>query len=101
MDDIDRFLKEDLGEEGDITSDSLFTNEYAEARIIAKEECIIAGLKEAEIVFKKTGAETNLKIKDGDFVKKYTIIATIKGPACSILKGERLALNIIGRMSGI
>jgi nicotinate-nucleotide pyrophosphorylase (carboxylating) len=101
MDDIDRFLKEDLGDEGDITSDSLFTNEYAESRIIAKEDCIVAGLKEVEIVFKKTGAETNFKIKDGDFVKKYTIIATIKGPARSILKGERLVLNIIGRMSGI
>ena len=36
MDDIDEFLKEDLGEEGDNTSDSIFTNEFAEGKIIAK-----------------------------------------------------------------
>ena len=101
MDDIDEFLNEDLGDEGDITSDSLFTNEPAEGKIIAKEDCIVAGLKEAGIVFKKTGAETEFKVKDGDFIKEDTIVATIKGSARSILKGERLALNIIGRMSGI
>ena len=101
MDDIDRYLKEDLGEEGDVTSDSLFTDEPAKAKIIAKEDCIVAGLKEAKSLFEKTGAETELKVKDGDFVKKNTIVATIKGSARSILKGERLALNIIGRMSGI
>ena len=101
MDDIDRFLKEDLGEAGDITSDSLFTDELAVAKIIAKEDCNVAGLKETEKIFKKTGAKTELKVSDGDFVKKETIIALIKGHARSILKAERLALNIIGRMSGI
>ena len=101
MDDIDRYLKEDLGEEGDVTSDSLFTNEGAEAKIIAKDDCIVAGLKEAKTLFERVGAEVELKVKDGDFVKKNTIVATIKGSARSILKGERLALNIIGKMSGI
>jgi len=101
MDDIDRFLKEDLGQEGDITSESLFTNEIGQAKIFSKEDCIVAGLEEITIVFKKTGAETELKVKDGDFVKKNTIVAKIKGPIISILKGERLALNILGRMSGI
>ena len=64
MDDIDRFLKEDLGEEGDITSDTLFMDEYAEAKIIAKDDCIVAGLKEAEKVFEKIGAKTELLFKD-------------------------------------
>lgn len=44
MDNIDRFLKEDLGTEGDITSESLFTNKDAQAEIIAKEDCIVADL---------------------------------------------------------
>ena len=101
MADTDRFLKEDLEEEGDITSNSLFTDELAKAKIIAKEDCIVAGLKEAKSLFEKTGSETELKVKDGNFVKKNTIVAMIKGSARSILKGERLALNIIGRMSGI
>ena len=101
MDDIDRFLNEDLGQEGDITSDSLFTNESGKAHIISKDDCIVAGLEEAKKVFEKTGAKTILKVKDGDFVKKDIVVAEIKGPIKSILGGERLSLNFIGRMSGI
>jgi len=101
MDDIDRYLQEDLGKEGDITSDSLFNNEKAKAHIIAKEKCVVAGLDEAKKVFRKIGAKTKLQVKDGDFIEKRTIVAEISGPVRSILKGERLALNIIGRMSGI
>ncbi len=101
MDDIERFLNEDLGQEGDITSESLFANEIGQAKIFSKEDCIVAGLEEISIVFKRTGAETELNVSDGDFVKKNTIVAKIKGPIISILKGERLALNILGRMSGI
>lgn len=101
MDDIDRFLNEDLGQEGDITSDSLFTNESGKAHIISKENCVVAGLEEAKKVFEKTGAKTILKVKDGDFVKEDMVVAEINGPIRSILKGERLALNFIGRMSGI
>ena len=101
MNNIDRYLEEDLGNEGDITSDSLFTNETADAQIIAKEECVVAGLMEIEIVFEKTGAQVRLLVNDGDLVKANTVIAKINGPARSILKGERLALNIIGRMSSI
>ena len=70
MDDIERFLDEDLNKEGDITTQSLFSNEKGEAKIIAKEEGIVAGLKEAEKVFKKTGANFKQIVKDGDFVEK-------------------------------
>ncbi|HEC72730.1 MAG TPA: carboxylating nicotinate-nucleotide diphosphorylase [Thermoplasmatales archaeon] len=101
MDDIGWFLKEDLDEKGDITSDALFSNETTEAKIIAKQDCIVAGLQEATQVFKKTGAQTISRAKDGDFVKKNTVVAVIKGPARAILKGERLSLNFICRMSGI
>ena len=101
MNDIDRYLQEDLGDEGDITSDSLFSNEKAKAYILAKEKCIVAGLEEIKTVFEKTGAEAKLLVNDGDFVEEKTIVAEIEGPARSILKGERLALNFLGRMSGI
>ncbi len=101
MDEIDRFLKEDLGKEGDITSDALFTKQTARAIIISKEDCIVAGLEESRQVFKKIGATATSLVKDGSVVKKGTIVVEIEGPARSILKGERLALNIIGRMSGI
>ena len=101
MNNIDRYLEEDFGGGGDITSDSLFTNEIANAQIIAKEDCVIAGLMEIDIVFKKTGVQVELLVNDGDFIKVNTIIAKLNGPARSILKAERLALNMIGRMSSI
>jgi nicotinate-nucleotide pyrophosphorylase len=53
MDEITRFLSEDLGKKGDITSDALFTTQRARAVIFAKQDCIIAGLQEAQRVFKK------------------------------------------------
>ncbi len=101
MDDIDRFLKEDIGEEGDITSNSLFTDEIAQAHILAKENCVVAGLEETKMVFERTGAQIELLVNDGDFVKEKTIVAEVKGSICSILMGERLALNFICRLSGI
>jgi nicotinate-nucleotide pyrophosphorylase (carboxylating) len=101
MDDIDRFLQEDLGKKGDITSDALFSKQIARAHILSKEDCIVAGLKEAAEVFKKTGATATSLVQDGAAITKDTVVVEIKGPARSILKGERLALNMIGRMSGI
>jgi len=101
MDDIDRFLKEDIGEEGDITSNSLFADEIALAHIVAKENCVVAGLEEIKMVFERTGAQIELLVNDGDFVKEKTIVAEVKGSIRSILMGERLALNFICKMSGI
>jgi nicotinate-nucleotide pyrophosphorylase (carboxylating) len=101
MDEIDIYLKEDLGFKGDITSDALFTNEEAEGYIIAKEKCVVAGIKEIQKVLEKLDVKTNFFVKDGYFVKQKTKIAEVSGKAKSILKAERLVLNILSRMSGI
>ena len=101
MDEIDWYLSEDLGEKGDITSDALFTGEKARAAIRAKQECILAGLEEAKTVFERTGATVKPLAHDGDFVRETTVVLEVTGTARSILKGERLALNFMGRMSGI
>ncbi len=101
MDEITRFLSEDLGKKGDITSNALFTTQRARAVIFVKEDCVVAGLQDAQRVFKKIGATTTLLVKDGDVVSKGKTVMEIQGPVRSILKGERLALNILGRMSGI
>ncbi len=101
MDDIDRFLLEDLNLKGDITSDALLTTEQVTGIIIAKESCIIAGLDEAKIVFTRSGSDFNAHVPDGENAQPNTIIATVAGSARSILKAERLALNFLGRMSGI
>ena len=101
MEELDVYLSEDLGDRGDITSDNLFSNEETSAQIIAKENCVVAGIKVAEDLFRKVGANPIFKTKDGNFIEKGTIVANIKGSARAILKAERLVLNIIGRMSGI
>ncbi len=101
MDEIDRFLEEDLDGDGDITSNALFTSEKNKARIIAKEPSVVAGINEVGKVFKKTGARLHKHTEDGLFVGSMEVIATVEGPVKAILIGERLALNILGRMSGI
>ncbi len=101
MDDIDRFLQEDLDKIGDITTESLFSDEKGEAKIVTKENCVVAGIKEAKKVFEKTGANLKALVKDGNQVKKNKTIAIVTGPVKSILIGERLVLNFICKMSGI
>jgi len=101
MDDIDLFLKEDLGEEGDITSNALLKDEEGVAYIKANDNCLLAGIEEAKEVFERLGCKVNLLKKDGDEVKAGEKIMEIEGKAKSILAGERLALNFLGRMSGI
>lgn len=101
MDEIDRFLDEDLNGEGDVTTNALFDKETASAHIIAKDSAIVAGLEEAAKVFEKTGAQLTKNVQDGTFVRTKEIIATVTGSVKSILIGERLALNFLGRMSGI
>ncbi|HEC87811.1 MAG TPA: carboxylating nicotinate-nucleotide diphosphorylase [Thermoplasmata archaeon] len=101
MDDIDLYLKEDLGEEGDITSNALFGDEEGIAYIKSNKNCILAGAEEAVKVFRRLGCKVKELKKDGDEVKSEEKIMEINGKVKSILAGERLALNFICRMSGI
>ncbi|HID24925.1 MAG TPA: carboxylating nicotinate-nucleotide diphosphorylase [Thermoplasmata archaeon] len=101
MDEIDFYLKEDLDDEGDITSDSVFTDEEGEAQIVAHEQCIVAGLEEAQEVFRRLGVNMERQKEDGKEVEEEEVVATVSGRMRSILTGERLALNFICRMSGI
>jgi nicotinate-nucleotide pyrophosphorylase (carboxylating) len=97
---LEEYLHEDLGF-GDITSENLFTDEKVMAVIIAKSNCIVAGVEELVKLFNLFCLDVQVKIKDGTRVKAGTNLMMIKGEAQAILKCERLALNIIMRMSGI
>ena len=101
MDLIKIYLEEDLGEEGDITTNSIFTNEEGEAIIIAKEDCVLAGIEDAKEVFSRLGAEMQILHQDGEKIKAGTIVARVRGKLRAILAGERLALNMLSRMSNI
>lgn len=100
MKDIEKFLKEDIGT-GDVTTNALIKDEEVKARIIVKEDCVLAGLDEAKEIFKKFGLRLHTNFKDGNEVKKNSEILKIEGMAKSILISERVALNFLGRMSGI
>jgi len=100
---IDNALEEDIGS-GDITTDTIFSSDVAcEAQVIAKEEGIIAGIPIAKRVFKKLDQEVSFSqtLNDGDFAKPGQEVFKIKALVRAVLTGERLALNILQRMSGI
>jgi nicotinate-nucleotide pyrophosphorylase (carboxylating) len=100
---IENYLEEDIGW-GDITTDLLIDHEIkATASIKAKEEGVIAGLDVVDVIFQLLDSSITFikKINDGDEVVSGDIIAEVKGPINKILKGERLCLNLLQRMSGI
>jgi nicotinate-nucleotide pyrophosphorylase (carboxylating) len=94
------FIREDAPS-GDITSDAVIGDTRCRARIVAREEGVIAGLEEAAFLFRHYGVTVDPRAADGDTVRAGTTVLDLEGPARSILLVERTALNIIGRMSGI
>ncbi|HEX8456683.1 MAG TPA: carboxylating nicotinate-nucleotide diphosphorylase [Pyrinomonadaceae bacterium] len=100
---IGAFLNEDLGR-GDITTQSTVTrNAHARGRFLAKEPLVIAGLEAAEAVFSTLDSQQQLEafFSDGDEVEPGKVIARTNGFADVLLAGERLALNLLQRLSGI
>ena len=98
------FLNEDIGT-GDITSNLLIPKERSsKGTIVCKDigkNIIASGLLEAKIIFDICGCEATLLVEDGSKIAKGTDVLGIKGSSRSILKGERTALNLLMRMSGI
>ena len=100
---VEQALLEDIGT-GDITTESIIpSNLKAKGIIKSSEEGVVAGLDIACLVFQKLDPEVIFqeKVKDGTKVVQGKILAEITGPARIILKGERVALNFLQRMSGI
>ena len=100
---INRGLHEDVNT-GDITTNLLIPEgKQTTAVMIAKADGIIAGLQVAEAVFRKLDKDVKFipTVNDGDKVKKGDLICSIEGAYRALLTGERLALNLLQRMSGI
>ena len=101
---VKKALDEDLKPHGDITTNLIsFKSKKAKAKIIAKENGIIAGLDFCRSAFKIVGKEAIFinKVKDGSEVKKNKVIAEIKAKTKTILIAERTALNFLNHASGI
>lgn len=100
---VEKALLEDIGT-GDITTEFIIpSNIKAKGIIKTSEEGVVAGLDIAHLIFKKLDSEIIFqeKIKDGAKVARGKVLAEISGSARTILKGERVALNFLQRMSGI
>ncbi len=100
---IRKALLEDIGE-GDHTSIACVPEHLSgNAQLLVKQEGVLAGLEVAQKVFNLVDDSLicDVKIHDGAVIKEGDIVFYLNGPRRSILKSERLALNILQRMSGI
>ncbi|MBN1225965.1 MAG: carboxylating nicotinate-nucleotide diphosphorylase [Deltaproteobacteria bacterium] len=100
---IDAALEEDIGN-GDITTASIIDSPAkGKARLIAKEEILLAGLEIFTRVLTRIDPDITVKwnFDDGDTVPRGHVIGTIAGSLQGILTGERTALNFLQHLSGI
>ena len=100
---IEAAISEDVGP-GDYSSLSCIKEStISKAKLLVKEQGIIAGVELALLIFKKVDPELQIRvmINDGQNISPGDIAMTVEGKALSILKAERLVLNCMQRMSGI
>jgi nicotinate-nucleotide pyrophosphorylase (carboxylating) len=101
---IREFLREDVGR-GDLTSESIFSDhEIGSARLVARDSFIVAGVESvAAEVFKVQNPSviTVDAVPDGTWASPKMGLLTVSGPVIDLLKAERVALNLLQRLSGI
>ena len=100
---VETALYEDIGS-GDITTLATIAPDIiSQAELVAKEDFVLAGIDVAAEVFKTVDPSISFEclIADGESVAKGDVLAWLKGSASSLLQGERVALNLLQRMSGI
>jgi nicotinate-nucleotide pyrophosphorylase (carboxylating) len=100
---VETALREDLGS-GDLTTDNLVPAEtMARAAVQYRTDGVVCGLQVLEAVFQAIDERVvvDVYVPEGTHVAKGTTVAMVRGPARSILKGERVALNFIQRMGAI
>lgn len=100
---IQNALQEDIGPGDYSTLSTIPANLEQSAKLLVKEDCILAGVELAEIIFKTFDKSMKVEvfIKDGEYAKVGDVAFIVTGKARSILSTERLVLNCMQRMSGI
>ncbi len=98
------FLREDVGR-GDITSESIFSeNEMGSAKLVARDSFTVAGVESVAAEVFKIQNPTVIcvdAVEDGTLSAPNLPLLTVSGPAVDLLKAERVALNLLQRLSGI
>lgn len=103
---VELALREDLNgsaAELDITAQLIEADRYAEARVITREPAVICGVDWVNEVFAQLGGDVELQwhVQDGDTVSADQTLFELRGPARTILTGERTALNFLQTLSGV
>jgi nicotinate-nucleotide pyrophosphorylase (carboxylating) len=100
---ITRALAEDIGEGDHSSLGAIPSDKISKARLLIKDDGIMAGLELAERIFHEVNPSLNVTFfkHDGEAVRKGEIAFVVEGSAQSILSAERLVLNCMQRMSGI
>jgi nicotinate-nucleotide pyrophosphorylase (carboxylating) len=99
--DVPAFLAEDVGD-GDVTTESVVpADARVEASLFLKERGVVCGLDVAEAVFRELDPEVEFEATASDGDETEGEVARIAGNARALLTGERTALNLLGRLSGI
>ncbi len=101
---VRRALEEDLGGAGDLTTDAVLpAGLAARGRLVARAAGRVAGLGVAAAAFHALDPdiEVAVRVPDGADAGAGDVLATVRGPARPILSAERVALNFLGRLSGI
>ncbi|MDO8473085.1 MAG: carboxylating nicotinate-nucleotide diphosphorylase [Dehalococcoidia bacterium] len=100
---VKRALEEDLGW-GDVTTDNIIPSDaQAEGSIVTRSGGIVCGVEVMKMVFVSVDSDLKVQVimKDGERMCPDDVIALVAGSASSILRGERVALNLMQRMCGI
>jgi nicotinate-nucleotide pyrophosphorylase (carboxylating) len=100
---VDLALAEDIGG-GDVTSEATIpADAWSRATFVAKAPGVLSGLEAAALVFARVDPAIRFTpaLRDGDRLTPGATIATVEGPARSLLAGERVALNFLQRLSGV
>lgn len=101
---LDDALREDLGRAGDLTSDAIVPPDlFVSGRIRARRPGRVAGLDLSAATFRRLSAASKTEIitPDSSDVAAGETLAVVRGPARELLSAERVALNLLGRLSGI
>ncbi|WP_191833636.1 carboxylating nicotinate-nucleotide diphosphorylase [Pseudomonas fluorescens] len=99
---VRRALLEDIGS-GDITAQLIPAERLAQATIITRDDCVIAGTAWVDAVFRQLDPRVAVhwQVKDGERAQANQVLFHLEGPARSLLTGERSALNFLQMLSGV
>jgi nicotinate-nucleotide pyrophosphorylase (carboxylating) len=101
---VTRALAEDLGRAGDVTSVATVPEHTrARATVVARKAGVIAGLPLVDLALRKLdgAARIEASARDGDSAAAGAVLMTVEGSARAVLAAERVALNFLGRLSGV